>query len=194
MRNLPIPGVFATRWHKSFQAYCADKRGLAAVEFAMIAMPFFLMIFGTIELAVIFIMQAILDNAAAEASRQIRTGQLQTAGLSQANMETRFKDSLGDELFGLLDPNKVIYDVQTFTTFGNTGGGITYDTSTDSIDQSGFGYNFGGQNDIVVVRVFYEWDLIIPVLSAPLKNPNLSDNKTLLQATVAFRNEPFGNS
>ena len=194
MRNLPIPGVFATRWHKSFQAYCADKRGLAAVEFAMIAMPFFLMIFGTIELAVIFIMQAILDNAAAEASRQIRTGQLQTSGADQAGMETAFKTSLGNELFGLLDPNKVIYDVQTFTSFGNTGGGITYDTGTNSIDQSGFGYNFGGQNDIVVVRVFYEWDLIIPVLSAPLKNPNLSDNKTLLQATVAFRNEPFGNS
>lgn len=194
MHELPIPGVFATRWHKSFQAYCADKRGLAAVEFAMIAMPFFLMIFGTIELAVIFIMQAILDNAAAEASRQIRTGQLQTSGVSQAAMETAFKASLGSELFGLLDSNNVIYDVQTFTSFAGTGTGITYDTSTNTIDDSGFGYNFGGQNDIVVVRVFYEWDLIIPVLSAPLKNPNLGGNKTLLQATVTFRNEPFGNS
>ena len=194
MHDLPIPGVFATRWHKRFQAYCADKRGLAAVEFAMIAMPFFLMIFGTIELAVIFIMQAILDNAAAEASRQIRTGQLQTSGATQAAMETTFKASLGNELFGLLDPDNVIYDVQTFTNFASTGTGITYDTTTQAIDQTGFGYNFGGQNDIVVVRVFYEWDLIIPVLSEPLKNSNLSGNKTLLQATVTFRNEPFGNS
>ena len=192
MRNLPIPGVFATRWHKQFKAYCADKRGLAAVEFAMIAAPFFLMIFGTIELAIIFIMQAILDNAAAEASRQIRTGQLQTAGLSASAMETQFKTDMGAELFGMLDSSKLKVDVQRFDSFSSTGGSsLSYNSG--SVDDSSFGFNFGGQNDIVVVRVFYEWDLIIPVLSAPLKNSNLTGNKTLLQATVTFRNEPFGN-
>ena len=117
---------------------------------------------------------------------------MSTSGVSQAAMETAFKASLGNELFGLLDSNNVIYDVQTFTSFAGTGTGITYDTSTNTIDDSGFGYNFGGQNDIVVVRVFYEWDLIIPGMSAPLAN--MSNNRRLLQATIAFRNEPFGNS
>ena len=46
-------------------------------------------------------------------------------------------------------------------------------------------------NDIVVVRAFYEWELMTPILSAPLAN--LSGNRRLLQATVVFRNEPFGD-
>ncbi|MEO1554003.1 MAG: TadE/TadG family type IV pilus assembly protein, partial [Pseudomonadota bacterium] len=141
MRQLPMPGVFAARWQQQFEAFCDDKRGMAAVEFAMIAIPFFFLIFGLLEVCVIFIMSSILEHAASEASRQIRTGQLQTAGLSAAATQTAFEDSVCDELFGLLscDSSRLKFDVQTFASFGLTGSSTppTYLPDTDPTNPGG---------------------------------------------------------
>ena len=60
-----------------------------------------------------------------------------------------------------------------------------------NFDDSTFVYEPGSANEVVAVRVFYEWELITPYLSAPLRN--MSGNKHLLQATAVFRNEPFGS-
>ncbi|MEL7033672.1 MAG: TadE/TadG family type IV pilus assembly protein [Pseudomonadota bacterium] len=195
MRELPIPGVFAARWQRKFEAYCDDKRGMAAVEFALIAVPFFFLIFGLLEVCVIFIMSSILEHAASEAARQIRTGQFQNSGLADSAMQSSFKQDVCDELYGLMScDGRLKLDVQVFADFGSTGStpGLNYDGTTGDLDDSCFGFSAGTQNQIVVIRVFYEWDLIIPVLSAPLAN--MSNNRMLLQSTVAFRNEPFGNS
>lgn len=197
MRQLPIIGVFAPRWQKRLEAFAEDKRGIAAVEFALIAMPFFFLIFSLLEVCVIFIMSSILEHAASEASRQIRTGQLQTAGhADSATAKAAFLSDVCDELYGLMscDSAKLKLDVQKFDSFNSTSGqSLTFDGTTNDLDDSGFGFDTGAQNEIVVIRVFYQWDLIIPIMSAPLDNMNGS-NRRLLQATVAFRNEPFGSS
>ena len=52
-------------------------------------------------------------------------------------------------------------------------------------------FDAGQGNDIVLARVFYEWQIITPVIGAPLSNMN--GDRRLLQASVAFRNEPFGD-
>lgn len=197
MRQLPTIGVFAPRWQKKLEAFAVDKRGIAAVEFALIAMPFFFLIFGLLEVCVIFIMSSILEHAASEASRQIRTGQIQTAGHADSDAaKTAFLADLCAELYGLMSctSGKLKLDVQTFTSFGGTAGQtVPVDAGTNDVDDSGFAFNTGAQNEIVVIRVFYEWDLIIPVMSAPLDNMG-GTSRRLLQATVAFRNEPFGSS
>ncbi len=197
MRQLPTIGVFAPRWQKRLEAFADDKRGIAAVEFALIAMPFFFLIFGLLEVCVIFIMSSILEHAASEASRQIRTGQIQTAGHADADTaKAAFLQDVCDELYGMMACNtgKLKLDVQKFNSFGATGGGsLDFDGTTGDLDDTGFLFDTGAQNEIVVIRVFYEWDLIIPVMSAPLDNMG-GTNRRLLQATVAFRNEPFGSS
>lgn len=188
MRKLPIPGVLAPIWKDRFEQFASDKRGLAAVEFALIAIPFFLLIFGLLEVCVIFIMSSVLEHGASEVAREIRTGQLQQAGVSEAD----FKTKLCGELFNLMScDSKLHTDVATFTSFATTGNPSPIDPTTRDLNDT-FGYSLGAQNEIVVVRVFYEWDLLIPIMSAPLAN--MSGNRRLLQATVAFRNEPFGNS
>ncbi|GAB5456805.1 MAG: hypothetical protein Hens2KO_30340 [Henriciella sp.] len=189
MRHYPIPGLFAPVWRKRWEQFASDKRGLAAVEFAMIAIPFFLLIFGLLEVCVIFIMSSVLEHGASEAARAIRTGQLQQAGFDQA----QFKSDICDELFGMLScDSKLQLDVKTFADFAGTGSPDPIDPATGELATGTFGFSPGAQNEIVVVRVFYEWDLIVPVMSAPLAN--MSANRRLLQATIAFRNEPFGNS
>jgi len=191
MRGLIIPGVFAPRWQQRFEAFASDKRGIAAVEFALIAIPFFFLIFGLLEVCVIFIMASVLEHAANEAARQIRTGQFQTAATPLT--EADFKQDICNELFGLMTcDSKLKLDVRTFNSFaGASTPAPSFDAATGDLDDSGFTFSAGNQNEIVVVRVFYEWDLIIPVMSAPLANMGTSSRR-LLQATVAFRNEPFG--
>ncbi len=51
--------------------------GATAVEFAILAMPFFLLLFGILELAVVFFIQSNVQNATFEASRRVRTGEFQ---------------------------------------------------------------------------------------------------------------------
>ncbi|MEL6858221.1 MAG: TadE/TadG family type IV pilus assembly protein [Pseudomonadota bacterium] len=188
MRQMPIPGVFAPIWWKKMRAFSEDKRGIAAVEFALIATPFFFLIFGLLEICVIFIMSSILEHASGEASRQIRTGQFQALN-GGSPTQTDFENLICPELFGLLDCNGLEIDVQTFSDFSGAPNSSPPVDGSGDFDNSGFGFDPGGQNDIVVVRVFYQWDLIIPGLSKPLENIN--GNKRLLQATIAFRNEPF---
>lgn len=189
MRNLLIPGVFAPKWQKRLETFAHDKRGIAAVEFALIAMPFFFLIFGLLEVCVIFIMSSVLEHGASEAARSIKTGQFQTGGFTEA----QFKQAVCDELFDLMScDDKLKLDVKTFSNFAGTSAPSPIDATTGDLDDSGFTFSPGAQNEIVVIRVFYEWDLIIPLMSKPLAN--MSNDRRLLQATIAFRNEPFGNS
>ena len=56
-------------------------------------------------------------------------------------------------------------------------------------DDGDFDFQPGSANDIVAVRVYYEWSLVTPILSAPLAN--MANGKHLIQAATVFRNEPF---
>ena len=187
MKNLPVYGILAPRLKARLEAFAEDNRGIAAVEFALIATPFFFLIFGLLEVCVLFIMSSILEHGINEAARGIRTGQMQQNGFGQV----AFKSAVCAELFDLLDcDSKLRFDVKTFSSFQATQANTPIDKD-GNLDDSNFDFQPGDANEIVVVRVFYEWELVTPILSAPLSN--MSNNRRLLQSTVAFRNEPFGN-
>lgn len=181
-----IPGLVAPIWMDRFRAWSADKRGIAAVEFAMIAVPFFFLIFGLLEVCVIFIMSAVLEHGVNEAARGIRTGELQSG---EDFDRDAFEDIVCAEVFDMFEcKGKIQLDVKTYENFGSTANHSPIDDSGD-LDTTGFEFDPGGRDDIVVIRAFYEWQLITPVMSAPLAN--MSNDRHLLQATVVFRNEPF---
>lgn len=172
------------RWKTRFNEWVEDNRGVTAVEFAFVAGPFFFLIFGLLELSLVFIVSTTLEHGINEASRQIRTGSLQTANGTQQQFET----AVCDELFGLLDCSQNLHiDVREFDSFGNTNDPTPIDANGNFVPN--FQFQPGTRDSIVVVRAFYEWELATPVLSAPLAN--LANGNLLLQASIAFRNEPF---
>jgi Flp pilus assembly protein TadG len=179
-------GILAPRLLAKWNAYTHDRRGLAAVEFAMVAAPFFLLIFGLLEICVLFLISTVMEHAVQEASRQIRTGQAQESGFNEQN----FRTLVCDKFFGMLDcDDKLHIDVAAIGNFGAAN--LTSPIDADGeFDDGGFDYDPGGPNDIVAVRVFYEWNLITPVMTAPLAN--MADSKYLVQSNAVFRNEPFG--
>src|SRR5580658_8987522 len=81
------------RWRvrRLFRRAVGSDRGAAAVEMALIATPFLMLLFGIFEVGMIFLISTSLENGMDLAARTIRTGQLQTGGSATA---AAFKTSI----------------------------------------------------------------------------------------------------
>lgn len=166
--------------------FAGDRSGANAVEFALVAAPFFVLLIGLFEICMIFIAMTTLEHGAAEAARRIRTGELQQSGASADS----FKALVCDSTFGILDcDDRLKVDVRVFDDFGAAQGDDP--VQDGEVNEDDLQFDAGQGNDIVLARVFYEWQIITPVIGAPLSNMN--GDRRLLQASVAFRNEPFGD-
>lgn len=163
-----------------------DERGHVAVEFAMVAGPFLLMMFAVVEIAFMFYVGTALENATSEAARMIRTGQLQFAGASAKE----FEDMVCKDISILVSCEERLHvDVRVFEDFDDVS--MTSPVIDGKFDPAGFGVDFGGAGDIVLVRVFYLWDVIVPDLGTGLAN--LPGGQRLFVSSATFRNEPFGD-
>lgn len=174
----------ALRRRVSPRRFLRRQDGAAAVEFALVALPFFGMMFAIIETAFVLFASEVLETAVADSARQIMTGQAQSQKLDQ----TTFKQSVCAKLTTMFDcANSLYIDVKTYTDFS----GVTY---TPPLDKDGkivdnFGYQPGIAGQIVVVRFMYPWPIYASLFGTGLVN--MAGNKRLLVATAAFRNEPF---
>ncbi|MEJ0097019.1 MAG: TadE/TadG family type IV pilus assembly protein [Bauldia sp.] len=103
-----------------------DETGATAVEFALIALPFFALILATIETALVFFAGQALETAVATAARTIRTGQAQSQSLSPAD----FKTSVCSQLLYLFNCDAGLYiDVKTYANFGAITLGVPVDAN-----------------------------------------------------------------
>ncbi len=158
--------------------------GAVALEFAIVSIPFFALLFAIIETALMFFVSQILDSAVTKAARQIRTGQAQQQNMTAAT----FKTNVCNNMYALVNCGSNLYvDVKTYTNFG----AYTKTSPIDPITKQMKPTTFvpGGSSDIVVVRSFYAWPVYFNMLAA--NATKLSDGRILLGAVVAFRNEPF---
>ena len=161
-----------------------NRRGSAAVEFALVAPIFFAVLFAIIELALVFFASQILETVTQDTSRLIMTGQAQNASYTQAS----FKDAVCAKLTVMFDcVNGVSIDVQSYKQFSTVDVADPIDAGKNFVPPNN--YLPGGPGDIVVVRLFYKWPLFVTGLGF---NPaNIAGNKRLLTATAAFQNEPY---
>ena len=165
-----------------------DTRGATAVEFAIVAGPLFLLLFAIIEVAIVFFVSVTLENAVAEAARDIRTGEVQNGG-----GQAQFEDTVCSLIQPLMECGaNISFDVRTFEDFATAGDLSDPIGDDDELDDSQFGFDPGEEREIVLVRVYYQWTIFTPMLGRSLAN--LSGNKRLIAASAAFRNEPFGDS
>ncbi|WP_306015403.1 TadE/TadG family type IV pilus assembly protein [Oceanicaulis sp. MMSF_3324] len=178
---MPFRPMIKTASHRFIRA----REGAAAVEFSLIAAPFFLLIFATLEVALFFLGSTIIENGVNEAARSIRTGQLQQSSQSVED----FRSSICERISSIADCSRIQLDVRTFESFSeSTSMDYPLDENGD-IDNSDFTFDPGGGGDVVVVRVFYDWQLLAPGVVSGMTN--MSGNKRLITATSVFRNEPF---
>ena len=160
------------------------KRGSAAVEFAMLAIPFFLLLYAVIDTSLVFFATSTLENGVAIAARQIRTGQAQNANLTQA----QFRTMICNQISMLLACDaRLAIDVRVFNSFTSVALPAALDANGNLTGN--YQFNMGVAGNIVVVRAFYAWPVLTPDFGNTLTN--MSGNARLLQAAMAFKNEPF---
>jgi Flp pilus assembly protein TadG len=169
---------------RTLRNFFRKRTAVTLVEFAVIAIPFFTLIVGIIEVGLVFWAGYELENATAAAARLVRTGRAQTSGYTVDQLRSQLCQNV---VILSNCSTKVQLSVQTFPTFA----GIT---SPNAVNQNGglqtnFNYSPGGPGAIVFLVVFYEWPLTTPLTSATLAN--LGDGNFLLQSSFAFRNEPY---
>jgi Flp pilus assembly protein TadG len=164
------------------------QKASAALEFALIAPVFFLLLLGIIENGVIFFAGSTLQYATDNAARYIRTGQAQAASTTQAQLRTR----ICNDIAPLLSCNSNLQvDVEAYTGYSTASFAAATDAS-GNLKTTLNNYQPGTACNVVLVRSFYTWNIITPVLSQFLTN--MSTGKHLISATAAFRNEPFVSS
>lgn len=183
-----------TRTALRLRSWRRDESGFTAVEFAAVSMPFVLLLFGILSICLYFFTTSTFENAVWQASRAIRTGQLQQGtgaytGLSMDDKKKAFKAALCARTPPFIDCNKAIVMVQS-----NTGGfgsiaPPSCATNGELIDQSKAGFDAGNASAVVLVTACYPWSFggNLPFM----KLGNLSNGALLIQASVAFRTEPF---
>src|SRR3984957_10166064 len=71
-----------------FRHFRRNRRGSAAVEFALVAPVFFALLFAIIETAIMFFASQVLETITQESARMILTGQAQTASYTQSQFKT----------------------------------------------------------------------------------------------------------
>ena len=169
---------------KALRRFRRNRRGSAAVEFALVAPVFFALLFAIIETAIVFFAGQVLETVTQDSARMIMTGQAQTSGYSQSDFKTYVCNKI-TVLFDCI--NGISIDVQSYSAFSSVSIASPIDGSKNFVSPNN--YNPGGPGDIVVVRLFYQWPLIVTGLGYNISN--LTGSKRLLTATAAFRNEPY---
>ena len=163
-----------------------DRRGTASMEFAVVATPFLALLFALIETMLVFFATFTLENGVSEAARDIRTGQAQAANFTQQD----FRNSICDEVGFMLDCGASMeFDVRTFDGFGNVQ--MPPPLNDQGEFQTNFVFDPGDEGDVVVVRVFYSYPVMLPIIGSGMAN--MAGQNRLLVASAVFRNEPFGD-
>lgn len=164
------------------------RRGAAAVEFGLVAVPFFLLMFGVGELSMMGLAQTSLDYAVNETARRIRTGEAQTAGNSYTDMQNQICTGMNRFIVATCNGN-LFLDVNHYTSFVNAANGQIDPVQNNQFQTNGFGYSPGVASDIVVVRAYYRWQVITPLFQPIFQN--ISGGNRILVSTMMFRNEPY---
>ncbi len=180
----------------------AGRDGVAAIEFAILAIPFFLIVFAIIETFVAFAGEQLLENAVDTMARELRTGQI-TYNRNPATDkdEAAFRKAFCDEISIMLscagtNDAKLYLDVRKFNTFADMPIGIPRQggTSFGALDTSSFDYDPGGPGSFNMVRAYYRWQIVTDLVRPYITNERPGGGATsdyLMVATTAFANEDY---
>lgn len=174
-------------------ALAGDERGAVAIEFGILALPFFAIIFAILETSIVFMAGQVLDSAVQDASRKVRTGESASATLAQ------FRTEICEGLFGLFDCSKLKISVQPITAFSDISTAVltpikpNCDPSTDPDQcwQVTEAFQPGTGSSIELVQVFYKWPTVVDFGGFNLSNQADAGGARLLSAVRVFRNEPY---
>jgi Flp pilus assembly protein TadG len=162
-------------------AFATRQDGGPAAEFALVAPIFIVVIYATVQCAIIYICNAYLETATEEAARQVLTNQ--STSLSAA----QFKTAVCNNMPALFNCASVMVGLQPATST------TSISTAAPTFNSNGtlagtLPYQQPSPGQIGVLQVMYQW----PVIGLPLafNFANLGNGTYLMMSTQVFRVEP----
>lgn len=182
-----MAGQWLRRCRRMLRRFLTQQDGVTAIEFAMLAAPFLYLILAILETGILLFSEYVIEHGVGNAARMIRTGEVQTDGLTASEFKTLVCGSLATYLDCT---SRLHVDVRAFDDFAGVAlpdpltdeGELSDDVTTNAQFQT------GDPLDAVVVRTYYAWPLFTPGIS---HLANMTDGRRLLAAGAAFRNEPY---
>ena len=160
------------------------------MEFAFVSIPFFGLIIGCIQMALIFTMNQALQTATMRASRELMTNQATALGL---NSTSKMTDEIYKNLPDGFDKTKLYVDVESWPDWPQyKPNAITYDNTGKATNLV---FTPGSNGNIVMVRVMYDWPVFGGIFSGVLGGAagfglsNQPDDGYLMVATTVLRSE-----
>lgn len=180
-----------------------NEDGTTAIEFAILGLPFLALLFGIIELAIVFFVSSTAQHALETSAREIRTGEYQLNSGTVATLETSICGHMGNNtsdaitqctdkltIDGVTSPTGSFSDITLPASALCSGSDAEIEqcmNENPTVADSDVICTTGGQ--IMVVRLQYHHSLSVPFGLTRLANTG--NNTRVISHTTAFRNEPF---
>lgn len=196
------PGGWKSRWMRFFRS----RDGAAAIEFAILSLPYFLIVIAILETFLAFTGEQVVANATDTLGRKLRTGRITyNLGRPTDMTQAQFRQAFCDEISVLIrcsgtevaTPAKLYLDVQTYANFSAIPRTIPRVSTAAyaDLDTSKFKYTPGGPGTINMLRAYYRWeimtDLVRPYLTTIRPAGGGMPRDFLIVSTAAFQNERY---
>ncbi len=170
----------------------SDKSGSTAVEFAIVAPLFLMMMFSTFEVGWFYFANSAVDAAVGDAARLVKTGQVDGWGGTDDDKYDALYDDICSVVrsFGGCD-NRLTLEVSTYTTFAELADDVSPATCADAPpdDLAAIPFNYGDELQIIRVRVCYIYTTLNPAIGINMAEPGTNHRRLI--STMIFRNEPY---
>jgi len=174
-----------------------DKAGTSAIEFALLALPFMVVVFASLETFVAFTAEQLFVNATDNLARKVRTGEITAANTTKEQFRKMFCDEISVLMTCSANeakiPTKLYIDVRSFATFAQIP--TTVPRKNGNLDTTAFQFSLGGPTTVTMVRAYYRWtvvtDLVRPYITNLRPAGTSMPNDYLMVATAAFRAENY---
>lgn len=187
---------------KGWRRFVSAQDGATAIEFALLAIPYFLIIFAILETFIAFTAEQLVTNAVDTLGRQLRTGQITYSHSTTTDKtEQQFRQLFCNEINILIQcsttevatPSKLFLDVESYTSFASMP--TTVPMKNGDLDTSAFKYSPGSSGSINMLRAYYRWQIITDLVRPYISNIKPTDGSMpsiyLIVATAAFQNEKY---
>ena len=183
-----------------------SRDGASAIEFAILAIPYFMIIFAILETFVAFTAEQLVTNAVNTMARDLRTGKI-TYNLNRPATdmtEEQFRQAFCNEISIMIScspteiatPADLYLDVETLPTFKAIADKASIPRvggEHSDLDSSDFHFTPGGPKSINMLRAYYRWPVITDLVRPYITNirPANGSSSFLIVATTAFQNEDY---
>jgi Flp pilus assembly protein TadG len=178
-------------WKRNATRWLRNTAGTAALEFSLVAIPFFFFVLAILGSSLYFFASNALERGVQGAARKIRTGEAKESGTTVGG----FRELVCNEAGTGIDCKKLRVLIQSDASWANITPQDCLDNNNEMVNSTGnieelvSDYS-GDANFVAHVTLCYEWDLAKTFSFLQLGKGANGSGPAVMQASTAFRIEP----